>query len=72
MLNEGINQMAAKPSAQSAYMEKYNAGHQDMIWMHPGDDLITIQRAGLFGDAVAAGRLLGLPAARFADYETGT
>ena len=36
MLNEGISQMAAKPSAQKAYMEKYNAGHQDMIWMHPG------------------------------------
>lgn len=36
MLNEGISQMAAKLSAQSAYMEKYNAGHQDMIWMHPG------------------------------------
>lgn len=36
MLNEGISQMAAKERAQSAYMEKYNAGHQDMIWMHPG------------------------------------
>ena len=36
MLNEGITHMAAKKSAQKAYMEKYNAGHQDMIWMHPG------------------------------------
>lgn len=36
MLNEGVTQMAAKESAQNAYMEKYNAGHQDMIWMHPG------------------------------------
>jgi 4-hydroxyacetophenone monooxygenase len=36
MLNHGIAQMAAKQSAQRAYMDKYNAGHQDMIWMHPG------------------------------------
>ena len=36
MLNGNIRHMAAKQSAQDAYMAKYNAGHQDMIWMHEG------------------------------------
>ena len=36
MLNEGIDQMAATPAAQDAYMTKYNERHADMIWMHPG------------------------------------
>ena len=36
MLNEGIDQMAATEKAQADYMRRYNDGHQDMIWMHPG------------------------------------
>ena len=36
MLNEGIEQMAATDTAQAEYMQAYNDGHQDMIWMHPG------------------------------------
>ena len=36
MLNEGIEQMAATAAAQAEYMQHYNDGHADMIWMHPG------------------------------------
>lgn len=36
MLNEGIEQMAATETAQAEYMQRYNDGHADMIWMHPG------------------------------------
>lgn len=36
MMNKGISQMAASEQAQADYMQRYNDGHADMIWMHPG------------------------------------
>jgi 4-hydroxyacetophenone monooxygenase len=36
MLNKGIDRLAATEQAQADYMQRYNDGHADMIWMHPG------------------------------------